>query len=147
MAIPGKLTVEPWMMVWISIKLVWVPPTNTRFVTWKENMYLLGRTTVPIAPTDTAPEGKDEAGRNMPSTELVGESVGEAEGWYIDGRPDKPGFPSALKDKRASRYPMVFGMLPSRPKPLMFRPETRVAPPTVPHVTPLQALMPVTQGS
>jgi hypothetical protein len=29
----------------------------------------------------------------------------------------------------------------------MSRPETRVAPPTVPHVTPVQALMPVTQGS
>ena len=83
------------MLVSNPIKAVWVPPTKTRFVTWKEKMYLLGRTTVPSAPADTAPEGKDEAGRNMPSTELAGEGVGEAEGWYIDGRPVKPGFPAA----------------------------------------------------
>ena len=84
--------------------------------------------------------------------EAVGASVGAGDG--VGGRtnklgkePVKPGFPAALKDKRASRYPMVVGMMPTRPKPLMSRPETRVAPPTVPHVTPVQALMPVTQGS
>ena len=42
-------------------------------------MNLLGRTTVPIAPEDT-PEGKEEAGRNAPKTELVGWEVGAAVG-------------------------------------------------------------------
>ena len=61
--------------------------------------------------------------------------------------PTRPVFLPMFKEVRPSRYPMVFGIVPDRLFPSMLKLDTRVANPIVPHVTPVQAEAPVTQGS